>query len=114
MNIIPGGCRAIIVLAALSASCVVAATEHIDIKSVHVTLPASTEQFPAGPGSELAGQCQICHSAAMVLNQPSLTEEEWKAVVNKMRKAYGAPVAEADVDALAMYLTQVSADRQGK
>jgi hypothetical protein len=31
-----------------------------------------------------------------------------------MRKAYGAPVAEADVDAIAMYMAQVSADRQGK
>jgi mono/diheme cytochrome c family protein len=114
MNLTREGGRAVLVLAALSASAVAAAAEHIDIKSVHVTLPASTEQFPAGPGSELAGQCQICHSAAMVLNQPSLTEEEWKAIVNKMRKAYGAPVAEADVDAIAMYMAQVSADRQGK
>jgi hypothetical protein len=108
------GGRALLVLATLSASGVAAAAEHIDIKSVHVTLPASYEQFPVGPGSELAGQCQICHSAAMVLNQPSLTEDEWKAIVNKMRKAYGAPVAEADVDAIAMYMTRVSADRQGK
>jgi hypothetical protein len=114
MTLTREGVSAILVLAALSASTVTAAAERIDIKSVHVTLPASTEQFPAGPGSELAGQCLICHSAAMVLNQPSLTETEWKAVVNKMRKAYGASVAEADVDAIAMYMTQVNADRQGK
>ena len=89
-------------------------TSPIPIHSVAVNLPASSSEFPPGPGSDKAGQCLICHSAGMVLKQPALTQAEWKAEINKMRTVYGAPIAESDVDGLSVYMSKVNADQQTK
>ena len=86
----------------------------IAIHSVSVDLPVSQSSFPPGPGSELTGKCLICHSAGMVLKQPALTQEEWTAEINKMRKVYGAPIDDSDVSPLSAYFTKVSADQQSK
>jgi hypothetical protein len=40
----------------------------------------------------------------MVLLQPPLSKQAWTDEVTKMRKVYGAPVAEADVPAIVDYL----------
>ncbi len=75
---------------------------------VSVELPASVTQFPDGEGAVIANsQCLICHSADMVLRQPERTQEEWKATINKMRTAYGAPLPAEQVDALAAYLSRL-------
>jgi cytochrome c5 len=72
---------------------------------VSVQLPMSAALFPAGEGAVIANsQCLICHSADMVLHQPSRTQEQWKDTINKMRTAYGAPLPAEQVDALAAYL----------
>ena len=76
---------------------------------VKVELPASEESFPPGAGAEIANsQCQICHSAGMVLTQPPLKRDEWRAEIVKMRSAYGAPIPEDQVDALADYLKHIN------
>jgi hypothetical protein len=41
----------------------------------------------------------------MVLYQPARTQDEWKVTINKMRTAYGAPIAPDQIDALAVYLS---------
>ncbi|RDJ00596.1 cytochrome c [Dyella solisilvae] len=79
----------------------------IHIHSVTVDLPPSTDAFPPGPNAELAGKCLICHSAGMVLRQPPLSQEQWKAEINKMRTVYGAPLEDADVEPLSVYLTAI-------
>jgi mono/diheme cytochrome c family protein len=77
--------------------------------TVTAELPWSNSLFPPGNGAELAnGECLICHSAGMVLRQPPLTEDEWRGEINKMRTAFGAPVPETQVDALAKYLHSVN------
>ncbi len=77
---------------------------------VTVTLPASTELFPAGEGASIANsQCLICHSAGMVLRQPPRTEAQWKETINKMRGSYGAPIPAEQVDTLAAYFVRVLA-----
>ena len=40
----------------------------------------------------------------MVLNQPPLSRAVWEEEVKKMRTAYHAPVADADVEPIADYL----------
>ena len=81
---------------------------------VSVELPASQTLFPPGAGADLANaQCLMCHSAGMVLRQPALTQEEWSAVINKMRDAYGAPLPADQVDLLARYLHSIN-DRQSQ
>jgi mono/diheme cytochrome c family protein len=70
--------------------------------------PTSVATFPAGDGADIANsQCLICHSAGMVLRQPALSESEWRATINKMRTAYGAPLPADQVDGLAVYLSKL-------
>ena len=76
---------------------------------VRVELPASDESFPPGIGADIASsQCLICHSAGMVLTQPPLKKDEWRAEIMKMRSSYGAPIPEDQVDGLAEYLKNIS------
>ena len=77
-----------------------------ELKSVKVDLPDSDRMFPAGPGSDaINNNCLACHSAGMVLNQPSLSKQAWTAEVNKMINNYKAPIAPEDVGAIVGYLT---------
>jgi hypothetical protein len=79
---------------------------------VKVELPASDETFPPGVGADIAtGQCLICHSAGMVLRQPPLTKDEWRAEIMKMRSAYGAQIPDDQVDRLSEYLKSIIAQQ---
>jgi hypothetical protein len=72
---------------------------------VRVELPTGDETFPPGVGATIAtSQCLICHSAGMVLQQPPLTKDEWRAEIVKMRSAFGAPVPDDQIDGLSEYL----------
>jgi mono/diheme cytochrome c family protein len=76
---------------------------------VKVELPVSDEYFPAGDGADVAnGQCLICHSAGMVMRQPPLTKNEWVGEINKMRNAFGAPLAADQIEPLAKYLFSIN------
>lgn len=86
----------------------------IAVHSVKVDLPADTERLPPGPGAEVAGQCLICHSAGMMLRQPALPQERWKAIVQKMKNSYGAPVRDADIETLSAYFARISAAPQAQ
>src|SRR2546430_11521609 len=58
-----------------------------------------------GPGADLVnGNCLACHSVGMVLNQPALSEAQWRTEVEKMRTAYKAPIDPKDVDKIISYL----------
>jgi mono/diheme cytochrome c family protein len=75
-----------------------------------VDLPEDDQQYPAGPHAEVINaNCTSCHSASMALSQPALSEDQWKAIVTKMRETYKAPVADKDVPAIIAYLTGLSA-----
>lgn len=76
---------------------------------VRVELPAGDERFPPGVGADIASsQCLICHSAGMVLTQPPLKKDEWRAEIVKMRTAYGAPIPDDQVAGLSEYLTNIN------
>ncbi|WP_406869862.1 c-type cytochrome [Paraburkholderia fungorum] len=78
-------------------------------RTLSATLPDSQHIFPPGAGADIANsQCMICHSAGMVTRQPPLSISVWKSEINKMRTAYGAPMPEEQVDALAKYLTTIN------
>jgi hypothetical protein len=78
----------------------------LELKSVKLDLPDSDKMFPDGPGSDaINNNCLACHSADMVLNQPSLSKQAWAAEVNKMINNYRAPIAPEDVGAIVDYLT---------
>ena len=72
-------------------------------------LPEETAVLAPGPNLDLVqGNCAGCHSAEYVSTQPrGLPDPEafWTAEVIKMRKVYGAPLQDADLDAIVHYLT---------
>lgn len=82
------------------------------LTSVSVELPRSTQVFPGGAAANaINANCLTCHSAGMVLNQPSLSRAVWEAEVAKMRNTYKAPVAAEDVSAIVAYLVGIKGTR---
>ncbi len=72
---------------------------------VKIDLPPETARLKPGPGEDVTGKyCSICHSVDYIYMQPPLTLEQWKGLVAKMKKAFGAPIADEDIDAIASYL----------
>lgn len=70
-----------------------------------IALPFDDAAFPEAPGADaVRANCAACHSAAMILSQPKLTPAQWQAEVEKMQKAYHAPVQAKDVPAILSYL----------
>ena len=75
------------------------------LASVSVDLPTGDRMFPGGATAEIVNNnCLACHSAGMVLTQPSLSKATWDGIVEKMIHAYKAPVGQAEVRAIVDYL----------
>jgi mono/diheme cytochrome c family protein len=75
-------------------------------ETVKIELPPEHATLKPGPGAELAtGQCLICHSAEYITTQPpGKPLAFWKAEVEKMRKVYGAPIPDDQINTIAEYL----------
>jgi mono/diheme cytochrome c family protein len=72
---------------------------------VKIDLPPETAQLKPGPGMETTGRnCLICHSVDYIYMQPPLTKDQWNATVTKMKKVFGAPVPDNEVETIVNYL----------
>ncbi len=73
-----------------------------------IELPPDRAALKPGPGSDLAsGQCLICRSADYITTQPpGKPLAFWKAEVQKMKKVFGAPIPEDQIDSVADYLAR--------
>jgi hypothetical protein len=81
----------------------------IVLRSERIALPYHGREFAGGPQAAVANTyCLMCHSGGMVLTQPPLALSDWKAELNKMKKAYGCPLPESDIDELAPFVRQAS------
>jgi cytochrome c553 len=81
----------------------------VTLRSVNINLPESDRTFPGGTEADaINSNCLICHSASMVLTQPSLSRADWQAEVDKMRDFYKAPIAAKDVPPIVEYLAKLS------
>ena len=73
-------------------------------------MPAAAEEKPVelkkAPGLEkVEGNCAACHSLDYIqMNSPFMNAATWDAEVTKMIKAYGAPISDADAEAIKAYL----------
>lgn len=77
------------------------------LRSVSVDLPASTVTFSGGAAADaINANCLSCHSAGMVLTQPTLPGAAWQGIVEKMMHAYKAPVPPKDEAAIVDYLSR--------
>lgn len=84
----------------------------VTLKSDTLTLPEEKAAFPEGAAGELIiNNCTACHSAEMILNQPLLGADKWKAEIDKMRGAYHAQIAPEDDAALVAALTGLQTPR---
>ena len=61
-----------------------------------------------GPDAALTTtRCSVCHSADYIeMNSVFLNKAGWTAEVNKMVKAYGAPIPEDEAAKIVAYLAQ--------
>jgi mono/diheme cytochrome c family protein len=77
-----------------------------------ISLPAladeMTVELKKAPGlDKVENNCGACHSLDYIpMNSPYFDKAGWTAEVNKMIKAYGAPVDEADAKDIIDYLTK--------
>lgn len=70
-------------------------------------LPPETAKFKVAPGYEVpSAVCVICHSPDYVATQPRLPRSFWTAEVEKMRKTYGAPIQDNQVQPIIDYLVK--------
>jgi len=71
-------------------------------------LNAIITELPDKPGYVSFKQnCMSCHSARYIQMQPALPEKTWTAIVTKMQKSYGAPVADSSVNEIVQYLVSI-------
>jgi sulfite dehydrogenase (cytochrome) subunit B len=69
-------------------------------------LPQTVPSLLPGPNMEAAAPCTGCHSPDYIKTQPPRQGKAfWTAIVNKMRKVFGAPVEEDDVAKIVEYLS---------
>ena len=98
--------------AALAGTASLLATFVVAAAGLTVQFPPETADFKPGPGVEFAEKnCKTCHSADYIKTQPSGKPFAfWKVEVEKMKKLYGANIADADIDPIAKYLTKEYGD----
>lgn len=84
---------------------VVALAVPVSAKPLKIELPADVPMLKDAPGREvLLTQCLLCHSLDYISSQPPMAAENWKKIVQKMQKTFGAPLPDAQVDAVVAYL----------
>jgi sulfite dehydrogenase (cytochrome) subunit B len=59
-----------------------------------------------GPGRDVVtSHCAICHSLDYIpANAPAMNRAGWDKTIQKMRKAYGAPISDAEAQQILEYL----------
>lgn len=85
-------------------------------RALEIKLPAETAALApsAHPGYSAAmTYCATCHSAEYVRMQPpNMTPAYWKATVLKMKKAFGAPIPDDQLDAITEYIVKTYGSNQ--
>ena len=80
------------------------------VRALDITLPPETATYQTSPlpGYQLVRQnCLICHSAQYAQYQPPTSPRGyWQATVVKMKKTFGAPFADEDIQAMVDYLVK--------
>ncbi len=103
--------KRILLLALALSACDQAPSDRFKFTDVAVRLPEDAALFPPREGAEAMNRnCAACHSTSMILLQPALTTEQWKAEIKKMREVYKAPIDPADEPAILTYLEAMSAE----
>ena len=84
--------------------------------ALDIKLPPETTQWKSAdhPGFALVQKnCMTCHSADYAQYQPSSSRAYWDATVKKMKKPFGAPIADEDMPAMIDYLVKTYGNERG-
>jgi mono/diheme cytochrome c family protein len=74
-------------------------------ETVSITLPQDQIALAPGTGVDATQtQCAVCHSLDYITMQPKGPAAQWQGVVTKMIKVFGAPLSDADAQAIVGYL----------
>ena len=94
-------------IAGIFVGCAVLATGCL-AAGLKLELPPQTATLKPGAGSDVANaQCLICHSAEYITTQPGDKPLAfWKAEVEKMKRVYGAPIPDEQMNVVAEYLAR--------
>lgn len=76
----------------------------VNWQSVSVVVPGPGSFYTGANAQILNSNCLMCHSAGFVERQPSLSLAGWTGEVTKMKKVFGAPLANADIPVIAQAL----------
>lgn len=96
-------------------SCVIAALLALALPlqaslAASISLPADTATYQPStlPGYEkTVANCMLCHSAQYARMQPTTSPRGyWEATVKKMKKPFGAPLADEDIPLIVDYLVK--------
>jgi mono/diheme cytochrome c family protein len=74
-----------------------------------ITLPPiASPEMPEGPQKDLfTANCILCHTPRYVTMQPAFPRKTWQAEVEKMKKVYGAPIADDQMPHIVDYLVSI-------
>lgn len=83
-----------------------------DTPTMATTIPANLNAvetiLPNAPGNtSFKMNCTSCHSARYIKMQPDLPEKTWTAIVNKMRKNFGASFSDSSAREIVQYLVAI-------
>ena len=99
-------------------ACLLAVIPFSAAHALDIKLPNETATYKASdlPGFQRAQQkCLICHSAEYAQYQPpSSPRAYWLATVKKMRKPFGAPLDDTDIEQITDYLVKTYGNEQAK
>ena len=74
-------------------------------KSIKLPGDNAMAQLKPGPDVEVVrNNCITCHSTDYIVRQPGSDAKKWEGEVQKMMKAYGAHISDADAKAIVEYL----------
>ncbi|MDA8083035.1 MAG: hypothetical protein M0024_05190 [Nitrospiraceae bacterium] len=97
--------RILLIAAVLAATSGLAFSGSADsVKSID--LPVVKTNLADAPGKDKAEKfCSLCHSPDYITMQPKFSRAQWTGTVNKMIKAFGAPIQEEDAKVIVDYLS---------
>lgn len=62
------------------------------------------ELAPGAGKDDVENDCELCHSPRYITMQPAMSAQAWEDEVNKMRKTFGANIADDAAQRIILYL----------
>lgn len=95
---------ALVMLTGAAGAWAASGSSKVNWVSVSVAVPGPGSFYTGANSQILNSNCLMCHSAGFVERQPTLSLTAWTGEVMKMKKIFGAPLAQSDIPVIAQAL----------